>query len=49
MNKERKKKFKIRYFRVGAAVFLLVLIIFGIFLLFHQSMMITIRKRFRRM
>lgn len=31
MNKERKKKFKIRYFRVGAAVFLLVLIIFGIF------------------
>lgn len=31
MNKERKNKFKIRYLRVGAAVFLLVLIISGIF------------------
>lgn len=33
MNKERKRKFKIRYLRVGAAVFLLVLIIFGIALI----------------
>ncbi|MBQ7027564.1 MAG: D-alanyl-D-alanine carboxypeptidase [Ruminococcus sp.] len=33
MNKERKRKYKIRYFRVGAAVFLLVLIFFGIALI----------------